>query len=290
MSPYDMDGAKQNVLNILDRSEVQLTPQAYIREIQTLFSMSRAEAKKILQTLVHEQEVSYHYLYGATYVEKSFLRPVQISDHFILKPPGFGTALTPGTIEIIVEQGISFGSGTHPTTQLCLSAIDFCLNEQQMVRCGPNFFCADIGTGSGVLAMAMVLSGLGSCHAYEIDPVSINEAQKNIALNHLEDRIRVFENTMKTEKNKFSMIAANLRFPTLVALSKMIFDSLTQNGIAVLSGVREWEARELTTTYAAIGFELIRHQEQKKWSAFILKKVMKKGIEEKQYKNGKKKS
>jgi ribosomal protein L11 methyltransferase len=268
-----MDGNRQSVLNILDRSEVQLTPQAYIREIQTLFPISRRAAKKILQNLVHEQELSYHYLYGATYVEKNFLRPVQVCDHFILKPPGFGTSSTPGTIDIILEQGIAFGSGTHPTTQLCLSAIDFCLHEQHMVRCGPDLFCADIGTGSGVLAVAMVLSGLGSCLAYEIDPVSINEARKNIALNHLDSRIRVIDKPMKPEKNKFSMITANLRFPTLISLSAMILESLTPNGILVLSGVRAWEAKELAATYAEIGFELVRHREQKKWSALVLKQA-----------------
>ena len=128
---------------------------------------------------------------------------------------------------------------------------------------------ADIGTGSGVLAIAMCLSGFLSCHAYEIDPVSINEAQKNIALNHLSDKIKVINGEMTAHKNRFSLICANLRTPTLSSLSEIIYTRLTKNGIAILSGVREWEKKQIIIHYQDNGFELAWQADEKKWSGFV---------------------
>jgi len=278
----DMEVDKKDVLNILFQSDVKLTAQTYIKEIKALFSISTFEAKKILQQLIDTQELAYHYLYGSTYVEKSFLRPVSVTKHFILTPPGFQgrpnkndtgqNSIDPNEIELVIDQGISFGSGQHPTTQLCLAAIDFYFFEKQMMDSKTSSSGADIGTGSGVLAMAMCLAGLASCKAYEIDPVSINEAKKNIALNHLTKRVKVIEGYMKESKNTFSIISANLRFPSLTLLSDMIYASLIENGIAIISGVREWEKDQFVTLYSEKGFELVWQQDEKNWSGFVLVK------------------
>lgn len=295
----DIDANKDDILNILFLSDVKLTPQAFIKEIKLKFSISALSAKKILQQLINDQELSYHYLYGSTYIEKSFLRPVCISKHFILKPPGFKTQpdhvgpgqddidpyssgkskidqnrIDPKKIELIIEQGISFGSGQHPTTELCLAAIDHCFFDTKMVRCRHDSTGADIGTGSGVLAIAMCLCGLSSCSAYEIDPVSLNEAKKNIRLNHLDKKVKLIGKTMQVSKEPFSIICANLRFPTLTFLSDMIYESLEDNGVVILSGVRVWEKDKLIAIYMEKGFKLVWQQDEKKWSAFVLiKKV-----------------
>ena len=283
MNPSDSKADKKDVLNILFRSDVKLTAQAFIKEIKKRFFVSTFQAKRMLQKLIDEQELTYHYLYGATYVEQSFLKPVLITKNFILKPPGYGDRSNQNRkivqdkidrekIELVIEPGISFGSGQHPTTQLCLAAIDFCFFEKQMLDCEQSLTGADIGTGSAVLAMAMCLSGLSSCKAYEIDPVSINEAKKNVSLNHLAKKIKVIEDTMKESKNRFSIISANLRFPTLQTLSDMIYTSLIENGLAIISGVREWEKDQLITFYIKKGFELAWQQDKKNWSGFVLVK------------------
>lgn len=282
-----MKADKETVLNILFHSDVKLTAQAFIKEIKAQFSISTVDAKKILHQLIDSRELFYHYLYGSTYVEKSFLRPVPVTKNFILTPPGFQgrpgknyigqddidqNKINPKPIEVIIEPGISFGSGQHPTTLLCLAAIDYCFFEKQMINPKKSSTGADIGTGTGVLAMAMCLAGLASCRAYEIDPVSINEARKNIVLNHLTKRIKVIEDYMKENKHTFSIISANLRFPTLTLLSDMIYASLVKNGIAIISGVREWEKDQLITLYSEKGFRLVWQQDEKKWSGFVLVK------------------
>jgi len=267
MRPLDPEG----ILNILDQSDVRLTAREYIKEIKSRHSLSFSEAKTALKTLIDNEELSYHYLYGATYVEKSFLKPVRISPHFILKPPWSKERMPGKDIEIMIEPGISFGSGQHPTTRLCLDALDFHFFENQAASLQLGDTGADIGTGSGVLAMAMGLAGLSSCAAYEIDPVSIREARKNIELNHLSGKIHMVEGTMKSGP-VFSIICANLRYPTLVSLSETLSSSLKENGTAVLSGFREWEKDLVLKAYIEQGFELIRQKDDKNWSCFVLVK------------------
>jgi ribosomal protein L11 methyltransferase len=130
---------REKILDILFQSEERLTAQAYIKKIKMLLCISFFEAKKIVQKLIDDQTLCYNYIFGSTYVEKSFLKPIAITNNFILKPPGCPdqldhSSLDPGqldssklkygqlnsnTIEIILSQGISFGSGNHPTTNLC---------------------------------------------------------------------------------------------------------------------------------------------------------------------------
>jgi ribosomal protein L11 methyltransferase len=272
MTPFDIGVDKEAVLDIVYQSEVKLAPLVLIKQIKSKFLVSSLGAKNIIKNLIDEQELCYHYLYGTTYIEKSFLKPVKVSNHFILKPPGFQKLSQKKEIELTIETGISFGSGQHPTTQLCLKAIDFCFfemgfNTQQNLKSA-----VDIGTGSGVLAMAVCKAGNFSCNAYEIDPVSINEAKKNIILNKLSSRIQLIENYFHEQRDTFSIICANLRYPTLKELSGMIFQSLTENGIAILSGVRVWEKEKIIHSFKEKGFELIWQEDDKNWSGFVLKK------------------
>lgn len=263
-----------DVLNILAQSDTRICARDFIKKIKIQQSVSTRSAKKILQTLIDNQEICYHYLYGTTYIEKNFLRPVKISEHFTLTPPEFFNAAHPDHIQIILQQGISFGSGQHPTTELCLKAIDFCFFENPDFKLNQAESGADIGTGSGVLALAMCLAGLSECHAHEIDPVSINEARLNIKHNKLENKIHLHSTPFIDLKSNFSLICANLRWPTLKALSDPIYNSLKPKGIAVLSGVRCWEKKDLINLYAQKGFHLLWQKDSKNWSAFVLIKKL----------------
>ena len=262
-------------LSIVFESSIKLTPQTYIKEIKSKFDISLMEAKKVLQQFIDEQELCYQYHFGATYIEKSFLKPVRISNHFVLRPSGIhGCSKKPDDIGIIIEQGISFGSGQHPTTQLCLQAIDYCFFDCQMFENTENLISADIGTGSGVLALALCKAGVCSCRAYEIDPISVHEARKNVVHNQLEQRIQVLDMFMPESKDTYDIICANLRFPTLKTLSDMIESSLKNNGIAIISGVREWEKQDLISQFSNIGLNAIWQADDKNWSAFVLIKKL----------------
>lgn len=263
-----MKAPKEDILNIVAESDVRLSARHFIQEIRSRYSLSVHEAKKIVQKLIEGQELTYQYLYGTTYIEKSFSKPVRVSPRFVLKPPGLPDNTAAKTdLHILIEPGISFGSGQHPTTRLCLSAIDFCFSGDLVPGGGSG---ADIGTGSGVLAVAMCLAGLLSCRAYEIDPVSVHEARKNISLNRLSEKIHVIEHGIESDGIRYSIICANLRYPTLVNLSETICSGLMGNGLAVLSGFRTWETEAVFDAYKEKGFDLLWQRDDRKWSCFVL--------------------
>ncbi len=272
MTLSDLYDAKEKILKILECSDIRLTPLAYAEKISRELNVSIRDALKALNQLVEDQELSYHYIYGSTYIEKNFLKPVCIAEKFVLVPLGLnqGTDSGSGKINIMLESGISFGSGRHPTTRLCLEAIKWSFFKNSscdLTRPGKG---ADIGTGSGVLAIAMCLSGLESCTAYEIDPVSLNEAEKNIKSNHLEDRITLVDRPMTEPEHRLSCICANLRWPTLKNLADIIHESLNKKGIVILSGIREWEACDLERIYSHKGFKILWHGNEKQWAGFVL--------------------
>jgi len=258
------------VLALLHESEKRLTAQAYIKQIALGLSIPLIQAKKILKSLVEEEELAYQDLYGATYVAQNFLKPVRITDHFFLKPPAKQSQAGPNDIDILITQGISFGSGDHPTTRLSLEAIDIIYHANPSMKFDKNGLGADIGTGSGVLAIALCLTGIKQCKAWEIDPNAVSEARQNIAANHLSHRICVFEEHMPVCEDKFSVICANLRFPTLKQLSDLIKKNLCHNGVIILSGIRQWEKKELIAHYSRIGFTLVWQGDKQNWSGLIM--------------------
>ncbi len=288
MTPIDIE-VELCILDILRKSDVKLTVQHFVKLIKLQLGISARDAKNILTRLINEQELSYHYMYGSTYIEKNFLKPVQVTPHFIIKPYAYTIASNESyppkrsidtliedpleiPIEIIVEQGISFGSGQHPTTCLCLEAIDLCFFEKKMIPVNTDAMGADIGTGSGVLAMAMCMAGLRDCNAYEIDPVSIHESKKNVTINNLAHRVSIFDDYIQTSPDTYAVICANLRYPTLKSLSELIRASLKQNGVAILSGLRDWEKQDLVDCYKAIGLRPVWEKTDKHWSGVMFVK------------------
>ena len=261
---------KERVLNLLRDSKTRLTARQYQRDISAALSVSRREAGKILKDLVEARDLSYLSVYGNTYVEECFDRPVQITDHFVLIPAGHSFFPENDTFyPIFIEPGISFGSGQHPTTRLCLEALDMTFFGSAPLL-PDSAKGADIGTGSGVLALAMCIGGIEHCGAWEIDPVSVHEARKNVAHNNCIQKVEVVDGFFEGGHQDYSLICANLRTPTLFQLSQSLSQSIKDNGILILSGIRAWESQELSDCFHEKGFTVLWQKTLKDWFAVIL--------------------
>ncbi|MDZ7664188.1 MAG: 50S ribosomal protein L11 methyltransferase [Desulfotignum sp.] len=156
-------------------------------------------------------------------------------DHgpFFSIPPDIPSIAGPGQLDIQLLPGISFGSGHHPTTRLCLAAIDHLFFTSGFVDAKTGACGADIGTGSGVLAIALCLAGLDRCQACDIDPNAVSEAKKNIAANTLCARIQVFDHPLPDIGTDFCIICANLRTPTLENLALFMRRRLNAGGVLI---------------------------------------------------------
>ncbi len=262
-----------HILTTVTDAETRLTPQALIRQTCRERGATPGEVKSAIRTLLDNGALSYSYVFGATCIEPSFAKPVRITDHFILSPLGFPWAQEKDTFEIRIRPGISFGSGRHPTTRLCLRAMEYALIENSFLP-SDNMTrkAVDVGTGSGVLAIAAAKAGMSHCLALDNDPVAAAEAEKNIALNHLSDQITVSHRELSPTSTAFSLVCANLRFPTLTSLSEL-FDTITEKGaVMIFSGIRPEEAPLLMQTYKSRGFNEKWRADEKNWTGLVLVK------------------
>ncbi|MBI9086573.1 MAG: 50S ribosomal protein L11 methyltransferase [Desulfobacterales bacterium] len=260
---------EKRLLSILNASEIRVTPRDLAIKLALESCITNREARRVLKRLVTDGEIAYSYDFGATHVEPSFSRPVQITDHFVITP---WSSRKDGdqTLEIVIAPGISFGSGRHPTTRLCLEAID----QTLLTTNGPAFprRAADVGTGSGVLALALVRAGCDSCLALDTDLNCVSETQRNVALNRLQHRIEVTNELLDISHGPFDLVCANLRYPTLKQLSQLFYEITQPQALVILSGVRTWELNDLTDTYTHLGFTCTWTRNEKGWSAAVFKK------------------
>ena len=269
MIPFE----RERALDILNNTTARLTARAFIRDISRELSLTPFQAKKVLTSLVESQDVAYQDLYGSTYVMESFSKPVRITERFFILPPDIPSIAGPDDIDIRISAGISFGTGHHSTTRLCLAALDRLFFSTGLSGHLQGGKAGDIGTGSGVLAIAACLAGMSQCMAWETDPNAISEACRNVATNGLENKVNVIHGFMAAQDLSLSLITANLRFPTLKQLASEIFSILVPGGHLILSGVRAWEMVDLKTHYSAMGFSIDWEREEKLWGALALTKI-----------------
>jgi ribosomal protein L11 methyltransferase len=131
----------------------------------------------------------------------------------------------------------------------------------------------DIGTGSGILAMAAVCLGVKKGLGIDIDPCAIAEARDNIALNHLQDQLVISNRKIDAIDQDFSMVIANLRYPSLKKFYPQISKLTDTNGWVALSGFRSHEQDDLMDLYTAKNFECIWTAAEIDWAAAVLKKI-----------------
>jgi ribosomal protein L11 methyltransferase len=222
---------------------------------------------------VDQNEIAYTQIFGRTFLEKSYNRPVRISNRVVVKPPGADYARRPEDIVLEMAPGISFGIGDHPTTRLAVRAIETAMETKGNVRGEKRHKSGlDIGTGSGILAIALALFGVESITATDIDSCSIREAQENIRINGLSLRIRLLHTETLPMGASFDFITANLRFPTLYRLRNLLYRLLEPDGYLIVSGVKTEEVDELEESFVQSGFIVRQVEREKGWAGIILKR------------------
>jgi ribosomal protein L11 methyltransferase len=268
----DIDGIRKAILEKVAASPARLTPQHLETTILETYGLDKTRAKAVLKDLVAQGQLEYTYEFGNTYLVPSFNKPVRVSDHVVVRPPGRRYQRAPDDVVIQIKPGAAFGDGRHPTTRLSVKAIEFLLKKVRPDWLNANGSVLDIGTGSGILAIAAVCLGVNKGLAIDIDSCAIAEAAENIALNHLEGHLVVSDRRMDTMHRSFSMVIANLRYPSLKNIYHQITKRTDTGGGVVLSGFRLRERDDLMGLYTATHFECIWTADELDWAAVVLKK------------------
>lgn len=202
---------------------------------------------------------------------KRYFKPIYVGDRLIIKPEWEAPIDTDGKIVFNIDPGMTFGSGQHETTRLCVEALD------KIVKKGDSVL--DLGCGSGILSVIALMLGAGRARAADIDPNCRKIAMRNAALNNIyEDRYSVYSGNILTDEafkeqtaadGPFDVVVANIVADVIIPLSKDVGRYLKKGGTFIASGIIEPRFAEVRAAIEESGFEIIETKKENDWYALI---------------------
>jgi ribosomal protein L11 methyltransferase len=181
-----------------------------------------------------------------------------VRPEWIHRPPRSGQEL------IILDPGLSFGTGHHPTTKFCL---------RELVRARPRNTLKsmlDIGSGSGLLAIAAAKLGYRPVHAIDSDPVAVRISRANARRNQVGRSVHVVRADLKTLAEKLGthdVVCANLQADLLLNHASAIARAVTSGGRLVLAGILRTELEQVRSTYESLQLQTLHTRHEKEWSS-----------------------
>ncbi|WP_248362209.1 50S ribosomal protein L11 methyltransferase [Anaeromyxobacter oryzae] len=175
---------------------------------------------------------------------KKGLGPMTIGRVFV-RPSWVDAPVPAGLAEVVLDPGMAFGTGTHPTTSLCLAALS------DLLAARPGASVLDVGTGSGLLAIAARKLGAGRVAGNDNDPVAVDVARENAERNGASLELTVAP--LPAIRGPFDLVVANILANTLVELAPQLAAQLAPGGVVLLSGILAPQADEVRAAYVAQG-------------------------------------
>lgn len=192
---------------------------------------------------------------------KRYFRPQRIGRRLLIKPSWATYEVTAADTVIEIDPGMAFGTGQHPTTAMCLRALE--------ERLRPGEAVLDLGTGSGILAIAAARLGAGRVLALDVDPQAVKAARENAARNGVQDTVEVRAGTLPegARGERFDLIAANISGVTIERLAVAFADTLKDSGTLIVSGFLEDAVEGLGRAFAAAGLRVNQTEAEGVWRA-----------------------
>jgi ribosomal protein L11 methyltransferase len=195
---------------------------------------------------------------------KAYYHPVTIGDRFLICPSWEKVPVTDGRLIISLDPGMAFGTGTHPTTQMCLEALE------QVVRPGDSVM--DIGTGSGILAIGSILLGADAVTGVDIDPVAVRTANENALINQVSDRIHLMTGECRDLVGQVDVIVANIVADIIIQIAPCMAERLKSQGTLIVSGIIAPREPDVTTALTRSGLGKIKIMRQNDWVCMVATK------------------
>ncbi|KAA8782712.1 50S ribosomal protein L11 methyltransferase [Paenibacillus amylolyticus] len=206
---------------------------------------------------------------------KQYFKPVRISDRLTIKPTWEEyTPESPDEKIIELDPGMAFGTGTHPTTTLCLRTLE------KVIQGGEEMI--DVGTGSGILSIGAVHLGAKHVLALDLDPVAVTSAIENVELNKMQQQITVKESDLLSVlgsqdpalgvKLPVKIIVANILAEIILLFVDDVYKALESGGIYIVSGIWKNKEQVVHDALVASGFEVRAIEREEDWLAFEARK------------------
>ena len=195
---------------------------------------------------------------------KKHYAPIEITPTLVIKPCWLEPSTDPNVTEIMLDPGMAFGSGTHETTQLCLELVEKYANPNQVV--------IDVGTGSGILAIAASKLGCRFVYAVDLDAMAVVRANENVEMNHCQNII--------VEKNNLidgvgaltetpTLMVANILAPIIINMLDDVVKVLPEGRTFICSGIVDHEQESVILALQSHNFDIVEVKEKNGWIAIV---------------------
>jgi len=195
---------------------------------------------------------------------KKHFHVLRVGQRIVIRPSWQEYKPRPDEIVIVLDPGMAFGTGVHPTTRMCLQAAEEHLKPGDSVL--------DLGTGSGILAIAAAKLGAGSIMALDSDPLAVRAARANVQSNGVRDIVTVEQGSLDKAVREFDLVLVNILARVIIELADQgLADRVRPGGLLIAAGIIEEQEAEVTAALIEHGLEIVERRQEKDWVALKLK-------------------
>ena len=194
---------------------------------------------------------------------KAYFPVMRIGKRLVIKPTWRRHRSRPGDVIIALDPGMAFGTGLHPTTRLCLAAVERSAERGELTRAR----VLDVGCGSGILAIAAARLGAADILCVDIDPIAIEATQANAHRNRLARGIRTRVGTLPSGEPAHDLVLANLIASVLMALAPDLHAELRPGGVILASGIFTDREADVVAAFRAAGLDIFERTVEGDWVA-----------------------
>jgi ribosomal protein L11 methyltransferase len=194
---------------------------------------------------------------------KAYFPVMRIGRRLVIRPTWRRHRRSPNDIVLALDPGMAFGTGLHPTTRLCLAALESLADRGAV----DGARVLDVGCGSGILAIAAVRLGAASAFGVDTDPIAIEATAANARRNSVVRRVHAREGSLPSGQPAFDVVLANLIAGVLVPLASALHDELQPGGTVLASGIFVDREDEVVAAFVRAGLTVTRRSAEGDWVA-----------------------
>ncbi|RQW87892.1 MAG: 50S ribosomal protein L11 methyltransferase [Geobacter sp.] len=201
---------------------------------------------------------------------KEHFKPLRVGKHLVVKPTWEDFPAGPEDILLKIDPGMAFGTGTHPTTMLCLTVLEKILSGHRGKK--KLLTALDVGTGSGILTIAAAKLGITRISAVDIDPEAVKVAQENCLLNGVTEQVCVSDTPLAMISDSFDIVLANILAEDLVRMAPELIAHLNPGGLLILSGILIEKETMVIDGYGISTMSLKEVCREGEWSCLVFQR------------------